>query len=209
MRRPLYSHNWLCTLVLLNFFKYEEFFLNFFISAEQEDKRLTWVDHTVKKRGLEEKSRDGLRTRGLDEDWGPIRIRWKGMQRTKMDWVSDNRTRRTRPALSTLMKKKIKFSSYIRKFRMEQLQSHIWLTASSYMVKYLRISSYIRKPFLIYDFATAPLWISLYMRKFDFLFYQCRLKKYYYHVAYSCWMNLNFYDSHFFTEPPCSVYDCQ
>ncbi len=29
----------------------------------------------------------------------------------------------------TLIKKKIKFSSYIRKFRMEQLQSHIWLTA--------------------------------------------------------------------------------
>ncbi len=45
----------------------------------------------------------------------------------------------------TLIKKKIRFSSYIRKFRMEQLQSHIWLT----------ISSYIRKPFLIYDFATA------------------------------------------------------
>ncbi len=33
------------------------------------------------------------------------------------------------------------------------------------MGKYLRISSYIRKPFLIYDFATAPLWISLYKRK--------------------------------------------
>ncbi len=31
------------------------------------------------------------------------------------------------------------------------------------MVKYLRISSYIRKPFLIYDFATDPFWISLYM----------------------------------------------
>ncbi len=31
----------------------------------------------------------------------------------------------------TLIKKKIKFSSNIRKFRMEQLQSHIWLTASS------------------------------------------------------------------------------
>ncbi len=28
--------------------------------------------------------------------------------------------------------------------------------------------SYIRKPFLIYDFATAPLWISLYMRKIWF-----------------------------------------
>jgi hypothetical protein len=28
---------------------------------------------------------------------------------------------------------------------------------SSYMGKNVRISSYIRKPFLIYDFATAPL----------------------------------------------------
>ncbi len=28
--------------------------------------------------------------------------------------------------------------------------------AKSYMVKYLRISSYIRKPFLIFDFAIAP-----------------------------------------------------
>jgi hypothetical protein len=53
---------------------------------------------------------------------------------------------------------------------MEQLQSHIWLTASSYMVKYLRISSYIRTPFLVYDFATAPLWISFYMRKIWFSF---------------------------------------
>jgi hypothetical protein len=63
----------------------------------------------------------------------------------------------------TLIKKKIKFSSYIRKLTMEQLQNHMWLTASSYIGKYLRISSYIRKSFLIYDFATAPLWISLYM----------------------------------------------
>jgi hypothetical protein len=47
---------------------------------------------------------------------------------------------------------------------MEQLQSHIWLAASSDMVKYLRISSLYRKPFLIYDFATSPLRISLYMR---------------------------------------------
>ncbi len=44
---------------------------------------------------------------------------------------------------------------------MEQLQSHIWLTASSYMGKYFRISTYFRKPFLTYDFATAPLWISV------------------------------------------------
>ncbi len=57
------------------------------------------------------------------------------------------------------------FLIYIVKFRVEQLQSHIWLTASSYMGKYFRLPLYIRKPFLIYDFATAPLWISLYMRK--------------------------------------------
>ncbi len=54
---------------------------------------------------------------------------------------------------------------------MEQFQSHIWLTASSYIGKYLRISSYIRKPFLIYDIATAPFWISLYMRKIWFSFF--------------------------------------
>ncbi len=69
---------------------------------------------------------------------------------------------------TALKKKKIKFSSYRRKFRMKHLQSHIWITASSYMVKYLHISPYIRKPFLTYDLATAPFWISLYMRKIWF-----------------------------------------
>ncbi len=58
---------------------------------------------------------------------------------------------------------------------MEQLQSHILYDSRPphYMGKYLRISPYIRKPFLIYDFETAPLWISLYMRNIDFLFYPC------------------------------------
>ncbi len=82
----------------------------------------------------------------------------------------------TWPCQPSLIKKKIKFSSHIRKFRMEQLQSHIWLTATSYVGKYLRISSYIWKPFLIYDFATISLWISLYMRKIYFLFYQCSIQ---------------------------------
>ncbi len=36
------------------------------------------------------------------------------------------------------------------------------------MTKYLPISSYIRKPFLIYNFAIDPIWISLYMRKIVF-----------------------------------------
>jgi hypothetical protein len=73
----------------------------------------------------------------------------------------------------TLIKKKRKVSSYIRKFRKEQLQSHIWLTASTTtnMVKYLRISSYIRKPLLLYDLAFEPIWISLCMRKSFFSFF--------------------------------------
>ncbi len=72
---------------------------------------------------------------------------------------------------SALIKRRKKISSYMRKFRREQLQSHIELTASSYtrMNKNLRISSYIRKPFLICDFA-----ISLYMRKIFFSFLSVR-----------------------------------
>ncbi len=46
----------------------------------------------------------------------------------------------------------------------------MWLTASSYIV-YLRISSYIMKPFIIYDFAPDPIRISLYMRKMFFSFF--------------------------------------
>ncbi len=53
---------------------------------------------------------------------------------------------------------------------MERMQSHIWLTASSYMGKYMRISLYSRKPFLINDFTTAPFWISFYIRKVLFYF---------------------------------------
>jgi hypothetical protein len=63
---------------------------------------------------------------------------------------------------------KIKFSSYIRKFIMEQLQSHIWLTTSAYIVKSLHISSYMRKPFLTCDSEFPHIW-----GKFYFLFYQC------------------------------------
>ncbi len=53
------------------------------------------------------------------------------------------------------------------------------------MVKYFCISSYIRKHFL-YDLATDPMWISLYMKKFRFLFYQCGLV--YEDSLYTDWM---------------------
>jgi hypothetical protein len=62
---------------------------------------------------------------------------------------------------------------YMRKFRRDRLQSHIWLTAASYMVKYLRISSHTctRKPFLLYDFATATVWgFLIYEENFFFFF---------------------------------------
>ncbi len=55
-------------------------------------------------------------------------------------------------------------------FRMKQLQSHIWLPASSYMVKYLRISSYIRKSS---SYMTLQLLHSEFPHiwgKFDFIF---------------------------------------
>ncbi len=76
--------------------------------------------------------------------------------------------------VSTLIKKKIEFSSYIRKFRRELLQSLIWLTASSNMTKYLRISSYLealphiwlcnrsRLNFLIYEENLIFFFISVY-----------------------------------------------
>ncbi len=38
------------------------------------------------------------------------------------------------------------------------------------MVKYLRISSYIKKPFLVYDFVPDNIWISLYEENFILFF---------------------------------------
>ncbi len=47
--------------------------------------------------------------------------------------------------------------------------------AYSYMTKYLRISSYIRKPFLIYDFAT-DLNFLIYEENFIFIFISVKAK---------------------------------
>jgi hypothetical protein len=60
-------------------------------------------------------------------------------------------------AVPALIKKENKIFLICKEFQKGSVAKlySIWLTASSYdMVKYLRISSYIRKPFLIYDFAT-------------------------------------------------------
>jgi hypothetical protein len=62
---------------------------------------------------------------------------------------------------STLIKNKIKFSSYIRKFRSGAVaKSYMRKGFLIYeeMRKYLVIYS-MRRPLVIYDFATAPFWI--------------------------------------------------
>ncbi len=75
--------------------------------------------------------------------------------------------------LITLIKMKLKFSSYIRKFRMEQLHSHIWLTDSSYMVNICAFSHILRSPF---SHMTLQLLLSEFpyiWGKFYFISYQC------------------------------------
>jgi hypothetical protein len=59
----------------------------------------------------------------------------------------------------TLIKRKITFSSYIKIQKGSGAKSYITngLLQSSYMVKYLHISSYIRKPFRRYDFTPDPI----------------------------------------------------
>ncbi len=73
--------------------------------------------------------------------------------------------------LHTLIKKKIKCSSSIRKFRMEQLQSHIWLTASSSICAFPHI---LGSPF---SYMTLQLLhhseFPYICGKFDSIFHQC------------------------------------
>ncbi len=58
---------------------------------------------------------------------------------TTVTWQILSKLNSSFRSVSTLIKKKIGVS-YLRKFRRDQLQSQIWITASSYMTKYLRIS---------------------------------------------------------------------
>ncbi len=68
------------------------------------------------------------------------------------------------------IKKKIKISSYIRKFRRDRVQSHIWLTASSTTTKYLCISSYIRNPNSFMTFHRIPSEFPYIWGKSSFIF---------------------------------------
>jgi hypothetical protein len=73
----------------------------------------------------------------------------------------------------TRIKKKSKFCKFF--LRCKEIQngavakSYIWLTASSYLVKYMRISSYIKKPFLIYSMTLQPIPSE------SFFFFQCEI----------------------------------
>ncbi len=72
--------------------------------------------------------------------------------------------------LLALIKKKIKFSSNIRKFRVKQLKIHIWLTASLNMGKFFASphilgssSSYFTLNFLIYEGNFLSFFISAWL----------------------------------------------
>jgi hypothetical protein len=70
-------------------------------------------------------------------------------------WLHNSRL--GRPPLHGDKKEKIKFSSYRRKFRMEHPQSCMTNGLLIYEEIFAHFFIYsIRKPFLIYDFATAP-----------------------------------------------------
>jgi hypothetical protein len=60
---------------------------------------------------------------------------------------------------------------------MEQLYIRKGFPICEEMRKYLTIYEASRRPLVTYDFATAPLQISLYMRKILFSLYQCNLEQ--------------------------------
>ncbi len=78
-------------------------------------------------------------------------------------------------ASTTMIKKKIQFFSYIRKFRRDQLQSHVWLTASSYMPNICAFPHILGSP---------SSWMTLHLIPSEFpyiwgnffFFYQCTLR---------------------------------
>jgi hypothetical protein len=76
-----------------------------------------------------------------------------------LSWLasSTHTTRRKTKREGILIKKENKIFLIYKEIKSGAVASHIRLTASSYMGKYLRIYSYIRKPFFKYDFVTAPL----------------------------------------------------
>ncbi len=83
----------------------------------------------------------------------------------------------------TLIKKKLKFPHIL-----DRVQSHVWLTTSSYIVKIFVNFLIIRKPFLIYDFAPDPIRIS-YEENFVFFFIS---------VLYKEFFSWNYFIQHWF-----------
>jgi hypothetical protein len=75
----------------------------------------------------------------------------------------------------TLMKKKKKISSYIRKFRRDRLQSHLYEEVLPNMEMRKHLTIYEEAVgHTVCDFATAPSEFSFILGKFYFLFYLCR-----------------------------------
>ncbi len=100
-------------------------------------------------------------------------------QKTSSENVYKNLHNSHKKLHSTLIKNKIKFSSYIRKFGIERLQSHIWLMASSYM-DICSFAHILRSPSSCMTLQLLHSEFPDIWRKFDFLFYQCNLLKHVY-----------------------------
>ncbi len=106
----------------------------------------------------------------LSEKYVPCRLKGYGFLSYLITYI----LRQHAPS-STLIKKQIKFSSYIKKSRVEQLQSHIWGLPNIHMRKDANISPYIRRPLVILQMTLQLLHseFTYTWGKFDFLFYQC------------------------------------
>ncbi len=78
----------------------------------------------------------------------------------------------------------------MRKFRMEQLQCHIWIRPPHILGNIFAFPHILGSP-SSYDFATAPLWISLYMRKICFPFFWVQASTVHNYIQYT--VNQPFY----------------
>ncbi len=103
---------------------------------------------------------------------------WRRQVSERYRWALSNKIFRQLLLFDHGMKQQVWSNKlYIRKFRRNRLKSHIWLTASSYMVKLLRISSYT-------VLGSLPHIWSLYMMKIKFSFLYISVQAFR-HMTYS------------------------
>ncbi len=91
-------------------------------------------------------------------------------QTVRPEWGDQHKEEEITRKVYTATKENQIFLIYIRKFRMEQLHSHIWLTASSWEIFAHFLMYYEALPLQLLHSEFPYIW-----GKLDFLFYQCRI----------------------------------